>query len=231
MTAYPLLVRLDRHVCWHAMETRMTCPSLTLESAAYALRDGSALFSDLNIRIDQRATGLVGPMAWSARTAAASPHCCSCWRAPPAQRRALSGACAGRLSGSPPGAAGPSALGRCAVAGRGSGCAGPRTAAAPVAAGAGRARADLPCSQLSGGQRLKPALDCALYRAQPAQLLLLDEPTHHLDLASVEAIGALLRGHQGALVVASHDDAAFLQRLGLQQRLDTAQAQWRLAPW
>ncbi len=92
------------------------------------------------------------------------------------------------------------------------------------------ARADLPCSRLSGGQRLKPALACALYRAQPAQLLLLDEPTHHLDLASVEAIEALLRGHQGALVVASHD-AAFLQWLGLQQRLDTAQAQWRLAPW
>lgn len=96
--------------------------------------------------------------------------------------------------------------------------------------GLDRARADLPCSQLSGGQRLKAALACALYRAQPAQLLLLDEPTHHLDLASVEAIEALLRGHQGALVVASHD-AAFLQRLGLQQRLDTAQAQWRLAPW
>ncbi|WP_008576329.1 hypothetical protein [Xanthomonas euvesicatoria] len=53
---------------------------------------------------------------------------------------------------------------------------------------------------------------------------MLDEPTHHLDLASVEAIEALLRGHQGALIVASHD-AALLQRLGLQQRLDTAQAQ------
>nr|CEH62604.1 hypothetical protein XACLD7_4850001 [Xanthomonas citri pv. citri]CEJ22994.1 hypothetical protein XACE116_3990001 [Xanthomonas citri pv. citri]CEJ27584.1 hypothetical protein XACE116_3990001 [Xanthomonas citri pv. citri]CEL44147.1 hypothetical protein XAC439_3960001 [Xanthomonas citri pv. citri] len=59
---------------------------------------------------------------------------------------------------------------------------------------------------------------------------MLDEPTNHLDLASVEAIEALLYDHQGALIVASHD-AAFLQRLGLQQRLDTAQAQWRLAPW
>ncbi|MBV6814370.1 ABC-F family ATP-binding cassette domain-containing protein [Xanthomonas campestris pv. passiflorae] len=96
--------------------------------------------------------------------------------------------------------------------------------------GLDQARADLPCGQLSGGQRLKAALACALYRARPAQLLLLDEPTNHLDLASVEAIEALLRRHQGALVVASHD-AAFLQRLGLQQRVDTAQAQWRLAPW
>lgn len=91
-------------------------------------------------------------------------------------------------------------------------------------------RADLPTGQLSGGQRLKAALACALYRAQPAQLLLLDEPTNHLDLAAVEAIEALLRSYQGALIVASHD-AAFLQRLGLQQRLETAQPQWRLAPW
>ncbi|NMI35626.1 ABC-F family ATP-binding cassette domain-containing protein [Xanthomonas hortorum pv. vitians] len=96
--------------------------------------------------------------------------------------------------------------------------------------GLDQTRADLPTGQLSGGQRLKAALACALYRAQPAQLLLLDEPTNHLDLAAVEAIEALLRSYQGALIVASHD-AAFLQRLGLRQRLDTAQAQWRLAPW
>lgn len=79
-------------------------------------------------------------------------------------------------------------------------------------------------------QRLKAALACALYQAKPAQLLLLDEPTNHLDLPSVEAIEALLRSYQGALIVASHD-AAFPQRLGLEQRLDTAQVQWRLAPW
>lgn len=96
--------------------------------------------------------------------------------------------------------------------------------------GLDQARADLPSGQLSGGQRLKAALACALYRAQPAQLLLLDEPSNHLDLASLEAIEALLRSYRGALLVASHD-AAFLQRLGLQQRLDTAQPQWRLAPW
>lgn len=96
--------------------------------------------------------------------------------------------------------------------------------------GLDQARADLPTGQLSGGQRLKVALACALYRARPAQLLLLDEPTNHLDLASVEAVEALLQDYRGALMVVSHD-AAFLQRLGLQQRLDTAQSQWRLAPW
>lgn len=96
--------------------------------------------------------------------------------------------------------------------------------------GLDQTRADLPTGQLSGGQRLKAALACALYQAKPAQLLLLDEPTNHLDLPSVEAIEALLRSYQGALIVASHH-AAFPQRLGLEQRLDTAQVQWRLAPW
>lgn len=96
--------------------------------------------------------------------------------------------------------------------------------------GLDQTRADLPTGQLSGGQRLKAALACALYQAKPAQLLLLDEPTNHLDLPVVEAIEALLRSYQGALIVASHH-AAFPQRLGLEQRLDTAQVQWRLAPW
>ncbi|TDV67657.1 ATPase subunit of ABC transporter with duplicated ATPase domains [Pseudomonas sp. LP_7_YM] len=39
-----------------------------------------------------------------------------------------------------------------------------------------------PCVALSGGERLKAALACALYADRPAQLLLLDEPGNHLDL-------------------------------------------------
>jgi ATPase subunit of ABC transporter with duplicated ATPase domains len=39
---------------------------------------------------------------------------------------------------------------------------------------------DQPSGQLSGGERLKAAMACALYRDEPAQLLLLDEPDNHL---------------------------------------------------
>ena len=53
-------------------------------------------------------------------------------------------------------------------------------------------RATQPARQLSGGERLKAALACALWRGTPAQLLLLDEPTNHLDLESVRAIEAAL---------------------------------------
>jgi ATPase subunit of ABC transporter with duplicated ATPase domains len=69
------------------------------------------------------------------------------------------------------------------------------------------ARATLPTGRLSGGERLKAALACALWRGAPAQLLLLDEPTNHLDLESVRAFETALAHFPGALVAASHDDA------------------------
>lgn len=52
----------------------------------------------------------------------------------------------------------------------------------------------------------------ALWRANPAQLLLLDEPTHHLVLPSVDAFKRALRTFPGAIVVVSHDQD-FLEAL------------------
>ncbi|RQT62799.1 ABC-F family ATP-binding cassette domain-containing protein [Burkholderia cepacia] len=87
------------------------------------------------------------------------------------------------------------------------------------------ARATQPARQLSGGERLKAALACALWRGTPAQLLLLDEPTNHLDLESVRAIEAALAGFPGAIVVASHD-TAFLAALD-----PTHTMQWHCDGW
>ncbi|MDN7589244.1 ABC-F family ATP-binding cassette domain-containing protein [Burkholderia seminalis] len=86
-------------------------------------------------------------------------------------------------------------------------------------------RATQPARQLSGGERLKAALACALWRGAPAQLLLLDEPTNHLDLESVRAIEAALAGFPGAIVVASHD-AAFVAALE-----PTHTMQWHRDGW
>ena len=91
-------------------------------------------------------------------------------------------------------------------------------------------RATLPSGLLSGGERLKAALACAIYADPPARLLLLDEPSNHLDLASVEALESALRLYQGALLVASHDDA-FMNALALTHRLLAGPDGWRLEPW
>ncbi|HST59715.1 MAG TPA: ABC-F family ATP-binding cassette domain-containing protein [Longimicrobium sp.] len=75
-----------------------------------------------------------------------------------------------------------------------------------------------PAGSLSGGQRLRAALACALNGWHPPRLLLLDEPTNHLDLDSLEALEQVLRGYDGALLVVSHD-AAFLDAIGIDRRI------------
>ncbi|MDD1015676.1 ABC-F family ATP-binding cassette domain-containing protein [Pseudomonas rubra] len=75
-------------------------------------------------------------------------------------------------------------------------------------------RITLPSGVLSGGERLKATLAGVLYRDTPVQLLLLDEPSNHLDLPSLAALEAMLRQYRGTLLVASHDQV-FMQQLAL----------------
>ncbi|MGV9248356.1 ABC-F family ATP-binding cassette domain-containing protein [Streptomyces sp. NPDC003710] len=76
------------------------------------------------------------------------------------------------------------------------------------------ARADQPAGTLSGGERFRAAL-AALMLAEPApQLLMLDEPTNNLDMASVRQLTTALESYEGALIVAGHD-LPFLESLGI----------------
>ncbi|WP_406254163.1 ABC-F family ATP-binding cassette domain-containing protein [Streptomyces chartreusis] len=76
------------------------------------------------------------------------------------------------------------------------------------------ARADQLAATLSGGERFRAAL-AALMLAEPApQLLMLDEPTNNLDMASVRQLTTALESYEGALIVASHD-LPFLESIGI----------------
>jgi ATPase subunit of ABC transporter with duplicated ATPase domains len=82
-------------------------------------------------------------------------------------------------------------------------------------------RADQRAGTLSGGELFRATL-ASLLLAEPApQLLMLDEPTNNLDMASVRQLSGALRSYRGALLVASHD-APFLRDIGLTRwlRLD-----------
>ncbi len=65
--------------------------------------------------------------------------------------------------------------------------------------------ADAVVSTLSGGERLRAAIARILLADPAPKLLMLDEPTNNLDLASKKHLTEALASYRGALVVVSHD--------------------------
>lgn len=73
--------------------------------------------------------------------------------------------------------------------------------------------AEKPAEALSGGERLRAAIALMGAGDDPAPLLLLDEPSNHLDLDAIEALETGLSQWGGALILVSHDPS-FVQNLG-----------------
>lgn len=75
-------------------------------------------------------------------------------------------------------------------------------------------RAAQPAGTLSGGERFRAALAAMMLAAPAPQLLMLDEPTNSLDIASVRQLTGALESYEGALLIASHD-VPFLESVGI----------------
>lgn len=69
---------------------------------------------------------------------------------------------------------------------------------------------DQKIAQLSGGQKRRVALACAL--AAEAEVLILDEPTNHIDSEMVDWLEGYLKRFQGTLLMVTHD-RYFLERV------------------
>ena len=81
------------------------------------------------------------------------------------------------------------------------------------------AAAERPVGSLSGGERFRATLAALLLADPVPRLLMLDEPTNNLDLASYDALVSALSGYRGALLVVSHD-VRFLRDIGVERWLE-----------
>jgi ATP-binding cassette subfamily F protein uup len=85
-------------------------------------------------------------------------------------------------------------------------------------------RAQAKVSMLSGGERNRLLL--ARLFAQPANVLVLDEPTNDLDIESLELLEDTLQSYSGTLLLVSHD-RAFLDNVVTQTLAAEGEGRWK----
>ncbi len=73
---------------------------------------------------------------------------------------------------------------------------------------------DKNCQALSGGEKMRLCLCCLMIGNQAPDLIILDEPTNNLDVASLRILTQTIKNYQGSLLVISHDKY-FVNEIGV----------------
>lgn len=75
---------------------------------------------------------------------------------------------------------------------------------------------DKPCSELSGGEKMRLMLCCLNIATQAPDMIILDEPTNNLDIQNIEILTAAINEYRGTLIVVSHDEC-FLKEIEVER--------------
>ncbi len=73
---------------------------------------------------------------------------------------------------------------------------------------------DKRCRDLSGGEKMRLSLCCLMISNQTPDLIILDEPTNNLDIASLQILIQTIKNYKGSLLVISHDQY-FVDEIGI----------------
>lgn len=65
---------------------------------------------------------------------------------------------------------------------------------------------DKKCIELSGGEKMRLYLCCLMISNQIPDMIILDEPTNNLDIASLNILKQTISNYNGSLIVISHDE-------------------------
>ncbi len=77
---------------------------------------------------------------------------------------------------------------------------------------------DKKCGSLSGGEKMKLALCYLIVCGQAPDMIIADEPTNNIDIASMEILAAVLKNYKGTLLVVSHDEQ-FIRDVGIERTI------------
>lgn len=77
---------------------------------------------------------------------------------------------------------------------------------------------DKKCGSLSGGEKMKLALCHLIVSENAPDMIIANEPTNNIDIASMDILAAVLKNYKGTLLVVSHDEQ-FIHDVGIERTI------------